>query len=159
MILFKISVLIFILGLTSPAFVISVPVKKDDKLVLSPFELVKLMMQDSRIKRSNLTSDYELKRKDHLRKRPNQYEQEVSSSTEEFCYNLEESPADDEGPLSRRKIWSRWSKWAACSASCGGGAAVRRRRCVAGRCAEGELEEQRRACAMAPCPGATADYD
>ncbi|CAG9138298.1 unnamed protein product [Plutella xylostella] len=66
---------------------------------------------------------------------------------------------DDEGPLSRRKIWSRWSKWAACSASCGGGAAVRRRRCVAGRCAEGELEEQRRACAMAPCPGATADYD
>ncbi|KAI5636418.1 thrombospondin type 1 domain-containing protein [Phthorimaea operculella] len=40
-----------------------------------------------------------------------------------------------DGKLNARKIWSRWSKWSKCSVSCGGGELIRRRVCVAGRCA------------------------
>ncbi|CAG4984847.1 unnamed protein product [Parnassius apollo] len=57
----------------------------------------------------------------------------------------------DEERLRARKVWSRWGKWSDCSASCGGGSIIRRRLCVAGRCAPGEFEEQRRPCAKAPC--------
>ncbi|XP_013162013.1 PREDICTED: thrombospondin-1-like [Papilio xuthus] len=62
-----------------------------------------------------------------------------------------EDISGDEERLRARKVWSRWGKWSDCSATCGGGMIVRRRLCVAGRCAPGELEEQRRPCAESPC--------
>lgn len=57
----------------------------------------------------------------------------------------------DEETLRARKVWSRWSKWSACSVTCGPGSVARARVCLAGRCAPGEREEQRRPCSRAPC--------
>lgn len=59
----------------------------------------------------------------------------------------------DKETLKNRKVWSRWGKWGECSVTCGDGVISRKRVCVAGRCAPGEREEQRRPCFRAPCAG------
>ncbi|CAG9558682.1 unnamed protein product [Danaus chrysippus] len=56
-----------------------------------------------------------------------------------------------EESLKLRKVWSRWGKWSECSVTCGEGTISRKRVCVLGRCAPGEMEEQRHPCNRAPC--------
>ncbi|XP_072930281.1 uncharacterized protein [Epargyreus clarus] len=115
--------------------------KKGDKLILKPVELIDLILEE------------------RLRKEIPSVEQyhEAGGKLTNSILPIEEATetvfttSNIEHGVDSRKMWSRWSKWGECSATCGAGSTVRRRLCVAGRCARGEREEQRRPCVRPPC--------
>ncbi|KAJ0183929.1 hypothetical protein K1T71_000352 [Dendrolimus kikuchii] len=100
-----------------------------DKLVLSPVEIIDLVIQD-RMK-DNIPS--------------------VNIPHRDITRYVATQTYDDAETLKMRKIWSRWSKWSHCSVTCGEGKITRQRYCVGGRCSQGEFEEQRRPCQRTPC--------
>ncbi|CAH0578137.1 unnamed protein product [Chrysodeixis includens] len=114
---------------------------KEDKLLLSPIELIDLVREEQHKNHASL-----LKSSAFVTEMS---EKPKVDEVEEVEY--EQEPCEDDKTLKNRKIWSRWSKWGDCSVTCGGGTVTRYRLCVAGRCAPGEREEQRRPCARAPC--------
>lgn len=49
------------------------------------------------------------------------------------------------------RMWENWSRWSACSVTCGLGIIHRSRRCVSEGCATNEKEEQIKPCTLLPC--------
>ncbi|KAI8430821.1 hypothetical protein MSG28_000976 [Choristoneura fumiferana] len=114
----------------------------NDKLILKPAELVDLILEERM--RTEGVKAKERTRGVNAVLRFGDFDKQTADTKTDEC-------TDDGETLKSRKVWSRWSKWGPCSVSCGAGVITRRRACVAGRCARGEAEEQRRACSRAPC--------
>ncbi|VEN52404.1 unnamed protein product [Callosobruchus maculatus] len=82
-------------------------------------------------------------------------------STSSRTFSNEEDPLDsafnsDDMMETKRgkkesKVWDYWSKWSACSVSCGVGKMTRWRHCLSQSCEPGEKEAQIKTCSMNPC--------
>uniref|UniRef100_A0AAF5PJB6 Peptidase M12B domain-containing protein n=1 Tax=Wuchereria bancrofti TaxID=6293 RepID=A0AAF5PJB6_WUCBA len=57
------------------------------------------------------------------------------------------------------QLWSDWSDWLPCSASCGEGIQIRVRKCIAGNCPKLDSAIDQRRCVLRPCPEWTSWSD
>ncbi|VDO18166.1 unnamed protein product, partial [Brugia timori] len=57
------------------------------------------------------------------------------------------------------QLWSDWSDWLPCSASCGEGIQIRVRKCIAGNCPKLDSVIDQRRCVLRPCPEWTSWSD
>ncbi|OZC08672.1 thrombospondin type 1 domain protein [Onchocerca flexuosa] len=68
-----------------------------------------------------------------------------------------EKDCRDDGVL--LQLWSDWTDWLPCSASCGEGIQIRVRRCMTGNCPKSDPRIDQRRCVLRPCPEWTSWSD